>query len=94
MELSGRTPDSQSLSEADKKTIVIGTVYKPPDINVNLFNDLLRKNSNERKKCIIMADFNIDLHMVKQPTSFMACLLVHSTQLSVGQQESLNKLEH
>ena len=44
---------------------MIGTVYKPPDINVNLFNehfnDLLRKFSNERKKCIIMADFNIDL---------------------------------
>ena len=44
---------------------MIDTVYKPPDINVNLFNehfnDLLRKFSNERKKCIIMADFNIDL---------------------------------
>ena len=44
---------------------MIGTVYKPPDINVNLFNeqfnDLLRKISNERKKCIIMLDFNIDL---------------------------------
>ena len=52
-------------AEVDKKTIVIGTDYTPPDINVNLFNehlnDLLRKISNERKKCIIMADFNINL---------------------------------
>ena len=52
-------------AEVDKNAIVIGTVYKPPDTNVNIFNehfnDLLRKISNERKKCIIMADFNIDL---------------------------------
>ena len=52
-------------AEVDKNAIVIGTVYKPPDTNVNTFNDhfkdLLRKISNERKKCIIMADFNIDL---------------------------------
>ena len=44
---------------------MIGTVYKPPDTNVNMFNhhfkDILRQISNERKKCIIMADFNIDL---------------------------------
>ena len=52
-------------AEVDKNAIVIGTVYKPPDSNVNIFNehfsDILRKFSNERKKCIIMADFNIDL---------------------------------
>ena len=52
-------------AEVDKKVFVIGTVYKPPDTNVHIFNehfnDLLRKISNERKKCIIMADFNIDL---------------------------------
>ena len=81
---------------------MIGTVYKPPNTNVNIFNehfkDLLRNISNERKKCIIMADFNIDLlkidKMVKQHTSFMACLPVHSTKLSVDQQESLHKLQH
>ena len=52
-------------AEVGNNAIVIGTVYKPPDTNVNIFNehfnDLLRKMSNERKKCIIMADFNIDL---------------------------------
>ena len=67
-------------AEVDKKTIiiVIGTVYKPPDINVNLFNEhfnyLLRNISNERKKCIIMADFNIDLLLIDthgQTTDFI-----------------------
>ena len=29
-------------------------------LNVH-FNDLLRTSTNERKKCILMADFNIDL---------------------------------
>ena len=52
-------------AEVDKKVFVIGTVYKPPDTNVHIFNehfnDLLRRISKERKKCIIMADFNIDL---------------------------------
>ena len=52
-------------AEVDNNAIVIGTVYKPPDTKVNIFNehfnDLLRQISNERKKCIIMADFNIDL---------------------------------
>ena len=88
-------------AEVDMNAIVIGTVYKPPDTNVNIFNnhfkDLLRKISNERKKCIIMADFNIDLLKIDtncQTTSFMACLPVHSTQLSVDQQELLNKLQH
>ena len=41
-------------AEVDKNAIVIGTVYKPPDTNVNIcnehFNDLLRTISNERKK--------------------------------------------
>ena len=51
-------------AEVDNNAIVmIGIVYKPPDTNVNIFNenfnDLLI--SNERKKCIIMAAFNIDL---------------------------------
>ena len=32
--------------------------------------------------------------MVKQQTSFMACLPVHFTQPSVDQQESLNKRQH
>ena len=45
--------------------IIVGTIYKPPDTNTVDFNehvnDLLRTISQERKKCIIMEDFNIDL---------------------------------
>ena len=43
----------------------VGTIYKPPDTSTVDFNvhvnDLFRTISQERKKCIIMADFNIDL---------------------------------
>ena len=66
-------------AEVDKNAIVIGTVYKPPDTNVNIFNDhfkdLLRKISNERKKCIIMADFNIDL--LKIATNVQTTYFIH-----------------
>ena len=66
-------------AEVDKNAIVIGTVYKPPDTNVNIFNDhckdLQRKISNERKKCIIMADFNIDL--LKIDTNGQTTYFIH-----------------
>ena len=45
--------------------LIIGNMYKSPDTNIYTFNihidGLLRTISNERKKCILMADFNIDL---------------------------------
>ena len=48
-----------------KNDIIVGTIYKPPDTSTVDFNvhvnDLFRTISQERKKCIIMADFNIDL---------------------------------
>ena len=64
---------------------MIGTVYKPPDTNVNIFNehfnDLLRNISNERKKCIIMTDFNIDLLKIDtngQTTDFIHGMLANA----------------
>ena len=49
--------------QIQKNAIIVGTIYKPPDTSTVDFNvhvsDLLRKMSQERKKCIIMADFNI-----------------------------------
>ena len=48
-----------------KNDIIVGTIYKPPDTSTVDFNvhvtDLFRTISQEMKKCIIMADFNIDL---------------------------------
>ena len=48
-----------------KNDIIVGTIYKPPDTSTVDFNvhvnDLFRTISQESKKCIIMADFNIDL---------------------------------
>ena len=45
--------------------VVIGVIYKPPesntDIFVEYFNDLTGIISKERKHCILMGDFNIDL---------------------------------
>lgn len=45
--------------------IIVGTVYKPPDIVcsdfTDSFNDILAKVHNDRKKVYIMGDFNINL---------------------------------
>ena len=44
--------------EINNVCVIIGTIYRPPDTNINIFNvhfnDLLRTISNERKKCILM----------------------------------------
>ena len=51
--------------EINNVCVIIGTIYRPPDTNISIcnvhFNDLPRTISNERKKCILMAEFNIDL---------------------------------
>ena len=48
-----------------KNYIIVGTIYTPPDTSTVDFNthvnDILRTISQERKKCIITGDFNIDL---------------------------------
>ncbi len=45
--------------------VVIDVIYKPPESNTDIFvahfNDLMGKISKERKHCILMGDFNIDL---------------------------------
>ena len=45
--------------------VVIGVIYKPPESNIDIFvahfNDLMGIISKERKHCILMGDFNIDL---------------------------------
>ena len=50
--------------------VVIGVIYKPPESNTDIvvrglfvahFNDLMGIISKERKHCILMGDFNIDL---------------------------------
>lgn len=48
-----------------KKPIIIGVIYRPPDIDTNQFNnelnDLLSVISRERKICYIMGDYNVNL---------------------------------
>ena len=45
--------------------VVIGVVYKPPESNTDIFvahfSDLMGVISKERKQCILMGDFNLDL---------------------------------
>ena len=44
---------------------IIGVIYKPPESNTGIFvahfSDLMGILSKERKQCILMGDFNLDL---------------------------------
>ena len=63
-----------------KNDIIVGTIYTPPDASTVDFNvhvnDLFRTISQERKKCIIMADFNIDL--LTTDTNHQTADLIHN----------------
>ena len=61
-----------------KNAVTVGTIYKPPDTSTVHFNvhvnDLFRTISQERKKCIIMADFNKTTHgAAKRPRVGYTC---------------------
>lgn len=49
----------------EKKNIIIGAVYRPPDKHLNVFIDELDSLTNDfnskNKQCILIGDFNIDL---------------------------------
>ena len=53
------------LSERSKENMIIGCIYKHPEMNISDFNkslhSLLQKVSNEKKKLVLMGDFNVDL---------------------------------
>ena len=50
---------------SNKKNIVIGLIYRPPNSKFNLFeneiNQILSKIDKENKICYLIGDFNIDL---------------------------------
>ena len=52
-------------SKEGKDKIIIGTIYKPPSNNYDdfetLLNSILQQIDKEKKTCILMGDFNIDL---------------------------------
>ena len=56
------------LTNSKQKHVIIGVVYKPPDTDVEKFNntmeDILKAISTEHKPCYLMGDFNI--HLLKQ----------------------------
>ena len=79
--------------------IIIGVIYKPPESNTDIFvahfSDLMGIISKERKQCILMGDFNLDLIKVdthNQTKDFVHSLyfiLMHFTQLSANLHASL-----
>ena len=60
--------------------VVIGVIYKPPESNTDTFvahfSDVLGIISKERKQCILMGDFNLDL--IKVDNSNQTKDFVHS----------------
>ena len=48
-----------------RKNVIVGTISRPPDENVNDFLNSLRKllstTSRENKICYVLGDFNLDL---------------------------------
>lgn len=66
------------------KNIIIGVIYKPPDEDVQKFNENLEKClkiiTKERRPCFLMGDFNINLlkQNIHSPTKhFIDTLLTH-----------------
>ena len=72
------------LIRKSKNAIIVGTIYKPPDTSIVDFNvhvnDLLRTISQERQKCILMGDFNIDL--LTTDTNLQTADFIHNNVLS------------
>lgn len=66
------------------KSMIIGVIYKPPDIDVTKFTENLDKTLTiilkERRPCYLLGDFNINLlkHNSHSPTNnFLNTLLAH-----------------
>jgi hypothetical protein len=66
------------------KNIIVGVIYKPPDMDVKRFNENLEKTlkiiTRERRPCYLMGDLNINLlkQHVHSPTKhFLDTLLAH-----------------
>jgi len=66
------------------KNIIIGVIYKPPDIDVNKFTENLEQTlktiTKERRPCYLMGDYNINLlkHNMHLPTTnFLDTLLTY-----------------
>ena len=62
------------ISNPKKNNIVIGCIYKYPNMNLNEFNsfnlnDLLDKPSKEKKTVLLLGEFNINLLNYDQDTS-------------------------
>ena len=72
------------ITNTKSKNVIIGVVYKPPDVDVIKFNENLEKTlkilTKERRPCYIMGDFNINLlkQNIHSPTKkFLDTLLSH-----------------
>jgi len=54
-----------SCSQFGKRNVIIGCIYRPPDSNINCFNDALSAAldviNDEGKLCFLLGDFNVNL---------------------------------
>ena len=77
--------------------VINGVIYKPPESNTDIFvahfSDLMGIISKERKQCILMGDFNLDLVKVdthNQTKDFIHSLYTNAfTRLSANLHASL-----
>ena len=53
------------IALGNKKNIIVGCIYRPPDSDINTFNDALYSTleiiNKENKLCALLGDFNINL---------------------------------
>src|SRR6218665_2369408 len=68
----------------DGKTIIIGVIYKPPNMNLSSFNtafgNLLTALALERKPCYLLGDFNVNLLKIgkhRETENFVNLLYAH-----------------
>ena len=73
LEISSRIIESLFIEVDQKvfktnKNLLIGVIYRPPDTNLNEFNDilsdLLEKMETDKKHCYILGDYNANLLQV------------------------------
>ena len=61
---------------------VIGVIYRPPDMDINTFNDqfatVMENIEQEKKICYLTGDYNLNLlkRMVQQVISMILCTAI------------------
>ena len=72
-----------SFLPLDGESIIIGCIYRPPESDLAIFNDALYHTlemiCKERKKCVLLGDFNVNLLNSKQSATVDFLNALYST---------------